>query len=143
MLSVASSKVFVPVRLYNDGVVSWTIIWLDSQRTDVIQADKFNYTILIRWGDEAERMTFKYDHASVSPTGRTLRKFGADLCNKFVSRLAANSKTMYTAKDLIQSVNSEEPPQDLYRPKFARQQKAAEATERNKEIAKGFAPWAF
>jgi hypothetical protein len=50
---------------------------------------------------------------------------------------------MYTAKDIIQAVKSEEPPQDLYRPKVAKQQSDVEALERNKRIAKEVAPWAF
>jgi hypothetical protein len=114
MLSVSSSKYFVPVRhKLPNGQMTWALV--RHEANDMMIATSFNYTFKVlktRQGD-SDRATLVYDGTSVKPTPRTLRVYGTDWCQKIVSIMSTNTENHLTLasklspymKDLMEIVN--------------------------------------
>lgn len=82
MLSVDSKTYAMPCL--DLETMMWYINRLDNDET--IVSSTFHYTT---WNDDGERLTFKYNGKSVSPTPRTLRLFGAENLKSIISELAS------------------------------------------------------
>lgn len=87
MLAINSYQYCTPIRFKSeeDGQINWKIYYY--KESNYIVASHFVFTFV----EGPFKASFTYSNASVKPTPRTLRVYGASALKDFVSKLSCNS----------------------------------------------------
>lgn len=88
MLAVNSKRYRIPQRIRDGDGVAWILKPTGQDFGEVTRVERFTYTYLYN----GQRASFVYDGASVKPSPRTLRVFGAEKTGSVVKFLASNTE---------------------------------------------------
>jgi hypothetical protein len=98
MLAVSDQEYYLPVKTGEGEATQW---WLYRKNSDdVVMSKHFTYTVINHFvhSDQPARLSFEFQASSVKPKPRTLRVFGAEVCNRF-TRVLANNTTLRMSID--------------------------------------------